>query len=148
VDGVTQKQIAFGGVEVTAPPPWYDITDEVDNSPYTLADSEGVGALQFSIALYQGGVVPNPSQEELRNMAMDFGKGRDLGDPLEECSFTIETLRGAGMSFRWADDFLRVWYVSDGKNLAFITYVCEWGEQYREILTCENIVKSLRFRSL
>ncbi|WP_243367836.1 hypothetical protein [Microvirga solisilvae] len=147
MDGVTQKRIAFGGIEVTVPPPWHDITDEVevDNAPYTLADSEGVGALQFSIALYEGGAVPDPSQEKLRDMALKFGEDRNLGDPFEESLFTHEALRGAGMNYQWGDDFIRVWYVSDGRSFAFVTYCCEWEHQRREVSLCEDIVKSLRF---
>ncbi|HEU6442383.1 MAG TPA: hypothetical protein VFF38_08475 [Microvirga sp.] len=150
MDGVTPIRLAFGGVEATVPGTWRDITDEVeaDAPPYTLADpDEGVGALQFSIAAYQGGAMPAPSREELRDMALGFGKERDCGKPFEERLFTDEFLRGAAMSFRREEDFLRVWYISDGWNVAFITYVCEWSEQDRELSVCEDIVKSVRFRS-
>ncbi|PVE24374.1 hypothetical protein DC522_10930 [Microvirga sp. KLBC 81] len=148
MDGVTQKLIELGGGEVIVPDAWYDITDEVeaDDPPYTLAEPDkGIGALQLSIALYQGGVAPAPSQDDLRNMALRFGEQRGLDEAFEEQVFMNESLRGAAMSFRWEEDFIRIWYVSDGRSIAFVTYVCEWGEQNRELSTCEDIVKSLRF---
>ena len=146
MDGV--KQIDLGGIEVSAPASWYDITDEVEgeNPPYTLAEpEEGVGALQFSSAIHKGGVVPAPSPDDLRNMALDFGKRRSLGDAFDQQIFANGMLRGAGVSYRWEEDFIRVWYVSDGRNLVFITYVCDWVSRDRELSTCGNIVKSLRF---
>ena len=45
--------VAFDTFEVQVPRGWADITDTVEaaNAPYTLAHRNGVGALQFSVAL-------------------------------------------------------------------------------------------------
>jgi hypothetical protein len=59
----------FGGISVVAPHPWIDTTDDVkaDEAPFTLAKQNiGVGALQFSIALYQEGEEPNITVSDLK----------------------------------------------------------------------------------
>jgi hypothetical protein len=145
---MSSKKIEFDGIQLTVPDSWYDITDEIETAdkPYTLAEPErGVGALQFSPAVYQGGVVPNPSEGDLRNMLLRFRQQRGLGEAFDGSTFAKKPLVGAGMSFHSGEDFIRVWYVSDGRNLALITYVCAWGKQERELALCEEIVKSLRF---
>ena len=76
-------RIAFDTFAVQVPRGWADITDEVeaDDPPYTLAHTDGVGALQFSVALYEGGPVPNPTPVDLRAMVREFGRKRGLGKP-------------------------------------------------------------------
>ncbi|WP_224367707.1 hypothetical protein [Hyalangium versicolor] len=145
---MTSRQIRLGSVQVTVPEDWTDITDEVESpdKPYTLADSEdGVGALQFSVGLYKSGPIPNPTRADLRDMVLKFGEARELGDALDDATFETDSLVGAGMSYHAGENFVRVWNVSDKKNFALVTYVCQWGKQEQELSLCEDIVQSLRF---
>lgn len=146
---MTLRQITLGPVQLTVPEDWADITDELegDDNPYTVADpQDGVGALQLSLGLFQGGKMPNPSERELRDMVLRFGEEQGLGNALDDSTFTKGDLVGAGMSFHSGEDFIRAWYVSDGKNFALLTYTCTWGEQERETSLCEEIVQSLQFQ--
>ncbi|WP_224247234.1 hypothetical protein [Hyalangium gracile] len=147
---MTSRQIRLGPVQLKVPQDWADITDELegDDKPYTVADpQEGVGALQLSTGLFQGGVVPHPSESDLRAMVLRFGEERGLGDALDETRFTKNSLMGAGMSFHEGEDLIRVWCVSDGKNFALVTYTCAWADREREAALCEEIVESLQFQS-
>jgi hypothetical protein len=146
---MTSQLISLGPVQLTVPEDWADITHELEgtDNPYTVADpQDGVGALQLSFGLFQGGKVPDPSEKELRTMVLRFGEERGMGDALDESTFSKGPLAGAGMSFHTGEDFMRVWFVSDGKNFALVTYTCAWDAQEREVSLCEEIVQSLQFQ--
>jgi hypothetical protein len=140
-------RITFDSFSVVAPRGWESITDsvEADDPPATLARDDGAGALQFSVALYAGGTVPDPTPAVLLRMVASFGEARGLAAPRD---VTVESapLRLAAGSFAWGEDVLRVWQVSDGRNFAFITYTCESGREGGELRDCERIVRSLQFR--
>jgi hypothetical protein len=137
----------LGGVVLDLTEPWADITNDLDgnNVPWTLARPDGVGALQFSVALYQGGQVPNPTCEDLLSMIAEYAASRDLGDGFEETSLR-RSIQIAAKSFRWQENYLRIWYLSDGRNFAFVTYTCGWEHRRAESQECEKILESLRFQ--
>jgi hypothetical protein len=139
-------QIQFPTFRLHVPDDWEDITDTVDvnDPPITLARGDGVGALQFSIALYTDGKQPDPTPEQLLGMVAEFGESRGLGAPGVLATQTVP-LRLAAASFKSDGDFLRVWYVSDGLSFALVTYVCESGKESKELATCEQIVRSIAF---
>jgi hypothetical protein len=138
--------VAFDTFAVEAPRGWADITDtlEAENPPHTLADEDGVGALQFSVALYQGGRVPDPSPADLRKMVERFGNAQGLGKPSAVVAEAGPPVLAAS-SFAWGDDFLRVRQVSDGRNFAFVTYTCAAHDAGSELPACERIVRSIKF---
>ncbi|HLL88854.1 MAG TPA: hypothetical protein VK324_06100 [Tepidisphaeraceae bacterium] len=52
----------------------------------------------------------------------------------------------AAASFDWADDFVRVWYVSEDGNFALVTYLCRRTRvRAPELADAEAIVRSLMF---
>jgi hypothetical protein len=140
--------IAFDTFAVQAPRGWADITADIeaDDPPSTIAHQDGVGALQFSIALYKSGPDPDPTPADLLEMVKEFGRGRRLGEPIDVVSEHGPPRLAAG-SFAWDDDFLRVWQVSHGGNFAFVTYTCAAENAGPELGTCEQIVRSITFRS-
>jgi len=139
-------RIVFDSFSVVAPPGWDDYTDsaETDDPPFTLARDDGVGALQFSIGLYSRGRVPDPSPTDLWEMVESFGRTRELG-AAREAVLESSPLRLAAASFDIGEDFLRVWYVSNGRDFGMITYVCEAGREGLELGECESIVRSIEF---
>ena len=138
--------VIFDAFEVQVPPGWADITDslEAENPPYTLAHADGAGALQFSIALYQSGPVPDPTPGVLLKMVKEFGRKMALGKPSAIITEAGPPVLAAG-TFAWDDDYLRVWQVSDGRNFAFATYTCAAEHAGPELKVCEQIVRSIRF---
>jgi hypothetical protein len=139
-------RVAFNSFAVQVPRGWADITDtlEEDEPPYTLARPDGVGALQFSIALYKSGPVPDPSLAMLRDMVAEFGRKQGLGEPLAILAESGPPRLAAG-SFVGDEDLLRVWQLSDGRNFAFVTYTCAAEHAGPELAACERIVRSIVF---
>ena len=126
---------------------WLDTTHELDvpNPPWTFTRPDGVGAFQFSVSRYVSGPLPNPSASVLLSMLREFAVSRELGEPANIVTEDGD-LRLAGASFRTGDDFIRVWYVSDGYSFAKITYTCACGVEQAELSDCEQMVRTLRFR--
>src|SRR5215467_4641670 len=108
---------------------WCDVTHDVkgDTPPWTLARPDGVGAFQFSSALYRSGPVPAASAAVLLSMLREFADTQELGE-LTDIVTEDGKLCLAAASFQWRHDFVRVWFVSDGSSFAQITYTCAWGE--------------------
>ncbi len=125
---------------------WCDITAEVEaaDPPWTLVRPEEVGAFQFSVATYQSGRVPDPPSQDLLSLLHDFGSSRQLGAPTDVVVEDAD-IRFAAGSFRFGDDFLRVWYVSDGQSFAKVTYAFAWGARHSGLLDCERMIRTLRF---
>ena len=139
-------RVAFDTFAVQVPRGWRDITDsvEADAPPCTLARRDGAGALQFSIALYESGPVPDATLATLAAMISEFGREHPLGAPSELVAEAGPPRLAAG-SFRWDDDFLRVWQVTDGRSFAFVTYTCAAEDAGPELPACEQIVRSIAF---
>jgi hypothetical protein len=151
-DDEVEKQrtvLRFPGFRVTASDEWSDITDTVEapDAPFTMARIDGVGALQFSPAMYRGGKEPSPGMDDLRSMLAEFAEKRGLGEAFDERSFSGEVY-GTGASYHPQADFLRVWYLSDGRNIMFATYFCDWEHRSGEIQESEEITASLRFQEM
>src|SRR5262245_14385368 len=123
-----KHRLTFPGFEIEAGVDWNDITHTLDSPerPFTVAKQDGVGALQFSPALYRGGPLPMPTKDDLLSMAIEFGQYRGLGEAFDTDG--VEgPLAGAGASYHSEGDFIRVWYVSDKRSIMLATYVCEWA---------------------
>ena len=141
-------RVKFDMFAVQVPRGWGDITDtvEADNPPYTLAHRDGVGALQFSVALHTGGKVTNPSPADLWGMVEQFGEAQGLAEPTDVVT-ELGPPRLAAATFPGGENFLRVWQVSDGRNFAFVTYTCAAEDAGPELPVCERIVRSITFES-
>jgi hypothetical protein len=128
--------------------PWSDVTDELagEGAPLTLARSDGVGALQIAEAKYLFGSTSDANSGRLLSLLREFGESAVLGQPTDmhvEAGPPIV----AAASFI-GDAFVRVWYLSDGANIALATYTCalENAAQSGEVAECEAIVRTVRFR--
>lgn len=144
---MTNAKITFDGIHLTLPnDSWRDISETLDaGSPFTLAKEDGIGALQFSPAVYHSGKDPKITLNDLVELVIEFGRQHQLGEPADLDSESIDAIILAAGSYRDRDNFVRAWYVSDGLNLVFITYVCSWKKRNLEILECEQIAQACRF---
>ncbi len=136
----------WSDIELELTDEWCDITDTVD-APVkvpTLAKPDGVGALQFSLALYRSGKKPDSSVVDLVRLLDDFAAVKSLGRAFARVT-DEGSVRLAGASFHSERDLIRVWYVSDGWSFALVTYVCAWAHRGAEMKEAEAIVRSLRF---
>jgi len=137
----------FANFAVDLPAGWGDITAEVeaDDPPATVARDDGVGALQFSISLYEAGPRPRGDVKELQALLDEFAESHGLILPSNPTS--EQSPRGlVAASFKWDDDFVRVWYLAGEGNVALVTFTCAAGEVSRpELAEAEQIVRSVIF---
>lgn len=129
------------------PPSWCDTTVDMADmgAPITLTRANGVGALQFSVALYTDGPRPIADIAGLQMFLDEFASRRSLGP---SSASTQEAFPRAfvASSFDWAGNFLRVWYIAEGGNVALITYNCSHDTfDPTELAEAEAIVRSLVF---
>lgn len=143
-----KNAVTFNGLTMVMPEGWVDVTDDLpDDSPSTLAKPEGVGALQFTLARYQAGASPDIGGDALQKLLTQFADSRSLGTPLH-----IHEGRGvhpyvAG-DFDLQGELVRVWYLSNSKDVVLITYVTQQPESKQadaELLDATAIIESLEF---
>lgn len=136
------------GFTASMPEGWIDVTNDLpDGSPTTLARPDGIGALQFTLAKYQSGALPKVGVNDLQELLTQFAISRDLGNP-------SHMHRGHGLHPYVSGDFgvqgelVRVWYLSNSKDVALITYVTqqpECPEVHEELRDATSIVESFDF---
>jgi len=144
---VTHRVLDFGEFYLSVAVGWEDITATLDDgdAPLTVADPiSGVGALQFSPAIYKDGRVAHVGPQDLRALLDEFASQQGLGDPFDRSTYSDETAV-EGASFRSGEDLIRVWYASDGRSVMLATYVCEWSHRGQETPQAERTVQSIRF---
>ncbi|MCE9584558.1 MAG: hypothetical protein K8T20_18875 [Planctomycetes bacterium] len=136
----------FGSLLAQLPEGWGDITDDVPVSdpPLTLAKAKGVGALQFSVALFLSGKLPNPTLLDLQRLLEERAVTDSWGVPISLETGTASMMFASG-EFQLGQNYLRTWYMSDGANFVFATYNCEWDERGRERRDVEAIIRTLEF---
>lgn len=141
------RQLSIGSLSLAVPEGWDDITATLESPDpaSTIADpNSGVGALQFSTAIYKAGALPQVTSQNLSEMLDEFAASRDLGGPFDRAVYQ-GPIFAVGESFQSGTDFVRVWYCSDGKNIVLVTYVCDWSQRDCEAEAREMTVRSLRF---
>ena len=144
---MTRRVLDFGDFSISVADGWEDITATLNDAdvPLTVADPvEGVGALQLSPAIYKGGRLPRVGPRDLSALLDEFASGRGLDDPFNRSAYSNGiTIEAA--SFHSGEDLIRAWFASDGKNVMFVTYVCEWSQREREAAQVEMTARSIRF---
>ncbi|MGI6420525.1 MAG: hypothetical protein ACOX1P_33250 [Thermoguttaceae bacterium] len=141
------KILQFRQFSVVVPFNWTDITDSLDDAraPLTIADQEsGVGALQFSVALYRSGRLPEISLDDLERMLCEFVAQRGLEVVHGHTRQAGETSLVGG-SYRDGDDFVEVFYATDGQSIVLGTYVCSWQDRACEAEERKTVFTSIRF---
>jgi hypothetical protein len=145
--------VVFAGVYIDLPPGWFDISDTLPSgSPFTLARSEqsdNGGALQFSVRKYKSGERPGFTSADLVALLTDFARDRDLGEPQDQTQETSAFTTVVYADFRDEAVFHRAWYVTNGMDIAFVTYtrLAEHEGNGEELAQANGIVRSLRFRA-
>lgn len=139
------KAMAYEGLAFQCPQHWDDITDEVDGDdvPITIADFEsGVGALQFTIALYKEGELPQLDESLIREMLLDYAGELGLGTAVDVSPHTGK-LEGIKATYQINDDFLVLWFLTNGTSLIMATYNCEWTNRNVEYSVVEEIMSTV-----
>jgi hypothetical protein len=94
--------------------------------------------------VYRSGPTPEFGRRDLVELLDDFSLSQGLIDPFDHSSYEGKLII-EGRSFRSDGDFVRAWYVSDGRNIMLVTYVCAWEDREQEAFERETSVRSIRF---
>lgn len=139
--------VELHGLQFDLPSEWEDITDELENKwPPTLARTSGVGALQFSIARYESGKLPNITIGDLRWILADFCANLSLefSEPVEK----IGRINSVESVSDGEERLVAVWHISNGRDYAMVTYTSlspEDPETGDELSQARRIVASIEF---
>src|SRR5215471_12232180 len=142
-----RQRVAFGGVTMDLLPGWTDSTVG-DESCFTFTRPDGFGAFQLSLARYQSGPRPAATTSVLVEM-LDERAGQHGLEPFDR-NKEEKPLRLAAASYHDDGDLIRMWYVSDGDNFAFATYVRRLDldiphGDVNEVADCEVMIRSVNF---
>jgi len=103
------------------------------------------GCLQASIfAEYTSGDIPNPTGEQLIDLAKKRGVGYEIGELIEtgdgKCKLGVygsATFRS--QEFPW----FQIWYLSNGYDFVLATYICEIRPASVELKEVQDIVTQI-----
>lgn len=132
--------------KVKLPKGWADHSDEnPDGRPTYLRDLSSVpGPLQISLTLYKGGVIPNPTGEDLQKMCEEFGSQHSLGELVESHCASCEFGMLGTAVFRSAEyPRFQVWHVSNGRDFIMVTHICPEEPDPTEVTDAQEIVRSV-----
>lgn len=140
------KKEKLGGAVVLMPSTWENITDSVSSPhrPWTLAKKNGWGALQFTIALYDGGAKPNVSFDTLEDTVRSTAATMEFRQPTQFTRKTEGSRFMVSADFCDREQFVRVWHLTDGWNFAWITSP---EEERTELPEAETIVSTIEFKN-
>jgi len=139
--------VTFAGVRFELSEEWCDVTGDLDpGSPPTLARENGVGVIQFSVAKYKSGEKPSITEAGLKDMLLELFKSKHLGDA-EPTILQGSRCFGAGATSAKTDAVIGAWYLSNGTDIALVTYTCMSGDpaRQRELADAEKLAKTLEF---
>jgi hypothetical protein len=141
-------RIQIGEVLVDLPSGWFDITEDLPaGGPITLARERGSGVIQFSFARFQGGRNPHIHERELIEMLDEFASGQGFHG--YKCiGSRAGTNCRAQTDFSSDVEFIRLWYVSNGQDVAMISYTTEQPKNsavQEELKDANALVDSVEF---
>ena len=122
-------------LQVRLLPNWAQADNPDGPATFYRTDSDDSGALQFSLyAEYTGGKVPNPSPDDLVELAQGHGQRHNAGE-------LVGTHRGAcalgsfgAAVFRLAEyPHMQFWYLSNGRDFVLATYICTVEPEAAEV---------------
>ncbi len=108
--------------------------------------------LAFSVQLYRGGPRPSYSEEGLQDALQEYMQETYGQEPLEVTVSRVDgrTFAAGNAIAPENQEMVRVWYISDGINLAFVSFGYAIVANFSPtVLTeCEEIVQSIQFNVL
>jgi hypothetical protein len=142
--------VCFANCVLRLPDGWVDVTDELPpGSPPSLAKTHGHGVLQFSVATYSAGKKPGVSSKDLETMLHEFAQDKGLGAP-QDMSIQHNGVASVSADFQGQNELIRAWYVSDGVDVALVTYTTQTVDDVKEtgeLDEANSIVDSIKFRA-
>ena len=128
---------------VPLPPGWGPADDPCEPPGYDRAG--GVGLVQVSVcAECLAGQVPDPTPDDLAELARDYGLRHGAGEMVETDSGPCRLGHYGSAVFRSAD-FPRtgLWFLSDGRDFVLVTHVCPEEPGAEEVAEVAGIVANI-----
>jgi hypothetical protein len=136
-------------LKVNLPPTWSDHSAENPNGPPTyLRDaSDTPGPLQISWAWYNSGKEPNPTDQDLIELARRF-ESRVGGEVLSTTCGDCTIGRYGTAVFRAAEmPRIQVWLLSNGRDFVTVTHINPVEPDADEVAEAQSIVELLRIEN-
>lgn len=160
---IPMQHLTFDKLNLSVPEGWRHIPPEELGIPDVQAPvllgkentvyREGLPlTLAFSVQVYRGGPRPSYSEESLQEALQQYIQETYGQEPLESTVSRVDDRAfAAGNAIDPENqEMIRVWYVSDGTNLAFITFGYAIADNLSSTVLpeCEAIVQSIQFNVL
>jgi hypothetical protein len=140
------QKLDFNSFSLTLPDGWIEMKDEdLENLITFINPANDCGAFQISGASHSGGLEPNVTIEDLESLLSEFLESHEASNPFD-WTRTAGPVSLVGASFEQSGNLLRVWYLSNGRDVLFATYVCETELSDIETKDRESILRSITFR--
>lgn len=145
-------QSAFEGFSAMVPEGWKASRDEVTYSeagvhaPMRFTSPGRRGVLRVSVPWLDADEQPGADPDELDALAREWGLRRGIDEPLACAAELASGLARAAASYRLGEDYVAVWFISDGTTLIKASYVCKWEARDADRAAREAMVGSLRPR--
>jgi hypothetical protein len=137
-------RVDFYGIGFDLPNGWTDVTDDLEEpAPPTLAKPDGVGVIQFTIAKYRSGEIPNATVDVLRSFLTEFCNQQGIDTEL--INVVPAHVACVGVASNLGERFLAAWYLSNGRDFAFVTYVGPRVGNAEEYRDASHLVASISF---
>ncbi|MER8730251.1 hypothetical protein NKH28_10445 [Mesorhizobium sp. M1227] len=141
-------RVEFYGLTFDLPAGWVDIAGDLpEGSPPTLAkETDGCGAIQFSIAKYRSGEKPNVDFNVLRTFMIQFCHNNSI-DVGHISNIESDGIISVGVLSETGDQLTSAWYLSNGNDVVFMTYVGMANDTdcLKELGVAKAIVSSISF---
>lgn len=130
---------------VSLPNTWLDISKQNPEGPSTYIRQEYkkslLNYLQFSLANYVKGKIPNPTESDLIALSEKAGVKANFGKLVKNNSGNCKFGKFGTAIFSSEENPLsQVWYLSNGKDFILVSYLCSKEPHELELQEVENIV--------
>jgi hypothetical protein len=126
-------------------PNWAQADNSDGPATFYRTDSDDSGALQVSqYAEYNGGKVPNPTYNDLIELAQDHGQRHNAGELVGTDSGACALGSYGAAAFRSAEyPRIQFWYLSNGRDFILATHICTVEPEAAEVTEAQQIVGML-----
>jgi hypothetical protein len=140
-------------LKIWLPDDWAHV--ENPDGPFTMCwqAPEATGAFQISTAEYTEGPEPRPSETDLIELAIGFGEENNFGEMTGSSrgksvmgSFGTAAFRRTKSMPPDAPVYCQVWFLSNGLDFVFATFIATQKPDKREVAAAQKIAEGIDFR--
>lgn len=144
-------RVQYEGFSVVPPAGWTDVLEDATYSdpeqlpPTSFAGPARAGALYVSTPLFDPEDQPGARPSDAEALVDDWARRRGLGAAISAAKDSDAHGGLATAIYRMADDYVQVWFLTNGRAVIQASYVSRWQDHEAERDARESFVSSLRF---